>query len=125
MQVLRRGILLYVMYCSGCLPCSRGINGGDDDLAAILFSILFHEECLLLTSCLQYLLPSISCRTSLCYMVDLDECQSPDACRASHVCNNTVGSYRCECLTGFATDSGAQDPLDPVCIGKICLCCYG
>ncbi|CAH3147943.1 unnamed protein product, partial [Porites lobata] len=49
-------------------------------------------------------------------MIDLDECQSPDACQASHVCNNTAGSYRCECLTGFATDSGAQDPLDPVCI---------
>ena len=58
-------------------------------------------------------------------MVDLDECQSPDACRASHVCNNTVGSYRCECLTGFATDPDAKDPLDPVCIGKICFCCYG
>ena len=50
--------------------------------------------------------------------VDLDECQSPDACGANHVCNNTVGSYRCECSNGFAADSGAQDPLNPVCIGK-------
>ena len=49
--------------------------------------------------------------------VDLDECQSPDACGANHVCNNTVGSYRCECPIGFVADSGAQDPLALVCIG--------
>ena len=54
---------------------------------------------------------------SLSY-VDLDECQSPDACGANHVCNNTIGSYRCECSNGFSSDSGAQDPLNPVCIGK-------
>ena len=51
-------------------------------------------------------------------VVDSDECQSSDACGANHVCNNTVGSYRCECLNGFVADSGAQDPLSPVCIGK-------
>ena len=50
--------------------------------------------------------------------IDLDECQFPDACGANHVCNNTIGSYRCECSIGFAADSGAQDPLNPVCIGK-------
>ena len=50
--------------------------------------------------------------------VDLDECQSPDACGANDVCNNTIGSYRCECANGFVADSGAQDPLNPVCIGK-------
>ena len=50
--------------------------------------------------------------------VDLDECQSLDACGANDVCNNTIGSYRCECANGFVADSGAQDPLNPVCIGK-------
>ena len=50
--------------------------------------------------------------------VDLDECQSPDACGANDVCNNTIGSYRCECANGFVADSGTQDPLNPVCIGK-------
>ena len=51
--------------------------------------------------------------------VDLDECQSPDACGANHTCSNTVGSYRCEiCAIGFVADSGAQDPLNPVCIGE-------
>ena len=49
---------------------------------------------------------------------DVNECQSPDACGANLVCNNTVGSYRCECPIGFVADSGAQDPLNPVCIGK-------
>ena len=63
------------------------------------------------TSLLWNILFSLSC-------VDLDECQSPDACGATHVCNNTVGSYRCECSNGFVADSGAQVPLNPVCIGK-------
>ena len=49
---------------------------------------------------------------------DVNECKSPDSCGASSVCNNTVGSYRCECPIGFVADSGAQDPLNPVCIGK-------
>ena len=60
--------------------------------------------------------------TYSCNFLDLDECQSPDACGADHVCNNTVGSYRCECLTGFVPDSGAQDPLNPVCVGKRLSC---
>ena len=49
---------------------------------------------------------------------DRDECQSRDACGVNHVCNNTVGSYRCECLTGFVADCGAQNLLNPVCVGK-------
>ena len=49
---------------------------------------------------------------------DVDECQLPDACGSDHVCNNTVGSYRCECPLGFAADSGSQNPLDPVCVGE-------
>ena len=48
---------------------------------------------------------------------DVDECQLPDACGSDHVCNNTVGSYRCECPPGFVADSGVQNPLDPVCVG--------
>ena len=70
-----------------------------------------------------YIMLSSSCVVKrlfiyFCNFPDLDECQSPDACGANHVCNNTVGSYRCECLNGFVANSGAQDPLNPVCIGK-------
>lgn len=61
---------------------------------------------------------SISCLIFFATFADLDECQSPDACGANHVCNNTIGSHRCECPNGFVADSGAQDPLNPVCIGK-------
>ena len=50
--------------------------------------------------------------------VDIDECQSPDACGSVHVCNNTVGSYACECPLGFVADSGPQNPLEPICVGK-------
>ena len=49
---------------------------------------------------------------------DIDECQSPDACGANSVCNNTIGSYRCECLTGFVTDCGLQKPINVVCTGE-------
>ena len=65
---------------------------------------------------------SILCGISLLTFVDLDECQSPDACGANHVCYNTVGSYRCECPIGLAADSSAQDPLNPVCVGRNLTC---
>ena len=52
-------------------------------------------------------------------VLDFDECQSPDSCGDNHVCNNTVGSYRCECPIGFVADSGAQDPGNSVCVGKM------
>ena len=75
-----------------------------------LLLYLFH----LINNCFQAIhFMNIFC----CNLLDLDECQSPDACGANHVCNNTVGSYRCACPIGFVADSGAQDPLAPVCIG--------
>ena len=52
------------------------------------------------------------------FIVDVDECLSPNACGSEHVCNNTVGSYACECPLGYVADSGPQNPLDPVCVGK-------
>ena len=81
----------------------------------ILFFIRINEHYLLPLSFNAVLK---SRETYSCNFLDLDECQSPDACGADHVCNNTVGSYKCECLTGFVPDSGAQDPLNPVCVGK-------
>ena len=65
-------------------------------------------------------LASLHLMLSICFVtaIDLDECQSPDACGANHTCNNTIGSYRCECPIGFAADSGEKDPPNPVCIGK-------
>ena len=77
------------------LPKSRRDTKSLED-----FSV-FHEECMFFLT-----------------FVDFDECLSPDACGAGHVCNNTIGSYRCECQIGFVADSDAQDPLNPVCIGK-------
>ena len=46
---------------------------------------------------------------------DVNECQSPDACGANSVCNNTVGSYRCDCENGFVADCGLQNS---VCVGE-------
>ena len=54
----------------------------------------------------------------MCFLVDVDECQSSDACGSGHVCNNSAGSYACECPLGFVVDSGPQNPLDPVCVGE-------
>jgi len=53
----------------------------------------------------------------VCVFVDVDECQSPDACQSDRVCNNTVGSYTCECPLGYVTDTGLQNPLNPACVG--------
>ena len=43
---------------------------------------------------------------SLFSLLDIDECQSGSACRSDLVCNNTFGSYRCECALGFVEDPG-------------------
>lgn len=55
---------------------------------------------------------------NLCFLVDIDECQSPGACASNQTCNNTVGSYTCECPLGFVDGSGSQNPLDTVCVGE-------
>lgn len=50
---------------------------------------------------------------------DVDEClQSLNACRSDLACKNTVGSYRCECPAGFVKEPGAQNLIDPVCVGE-------
>ena len=55
----------------------------------------------------------------LAFMVlDIDECQQPDACRSDHVCNNTIGSYTCECGPGFTKNPASQNNLEPVCDGE-------
>lgn len=51
-------------------------------------------------------------------VLDIDECQQPDACRADLMCKNTVGSYRCECPLGFTAEPGSQNAVEPVCLGK-------
>ena len=55
---------------------------------------------------------------SVCYLVDYDECLSPDSCGSEHVCNNTVGSYACECQLGFVTLFSPQNPRDIICLGE-------
>lgn len=46
---------------------------------------------------------------------DIDECQSPSACNSDRVCNNTVGSYRCECPLGYVEDPSSQNPVNVIC----------
>ena len=35
---------------------------------------------------------------------DIDECTTESPCHANATCNNTEGSYICECNTGFSGD---------------------
>jgi len=51
-------------------------------------------------------------------VLDIDECQQPDACRSNLTCNNTAGSYRCECPPGYAAEPESQSTNNPVCHGK-------
>lgn len=39
---------------------------------------------------------------SLSQLIDIDECEDPDAC--SQLCVNSVGSYQCKCEEGFRLD---------------------
>lgn len=55
---------------------------------------------------------------SLLSLLDFDECQSGSACRSDLVCNNTFGSYRCECALGFVEDPSSQNPVNTLCNGK-------
>ncbi|XP_038065999.1 fibrillin-2-like isoform X2 [Patiria miniata] len=43
---------------------------------------------------------------------DVDECQSKSSNQCSQICINTVGSYRCECNTGYRLDSNGRSCTD-------------
>ena len=49
--------------------------------------------------------------------LDFDECKTAP-CPSDHICNNTVGSYRCECPLGFVEDPSSQNPVNIICNGK-------
>ena len=49
---------------------------------------------------------------------DVDECQVPSTCSSDLVCNNTVGSYRCECSLGYVEDPSSQNPVNVTCVGE-------
>ena len=42
----------------------------------------------------------------LCYFIysDINECELPGSCADNSTCTNTIGSYMCQCLTGFRGD---------------------
>lgn len=46
-------------------------------------------------------------------LADIDECKGPEKACAGHGCVNQVGSYRCECETGYIFNS-----ISRVCEGK-------
>ena len=49
--------------------------------------------------------------------IDIDECKSLNNCteEKNQECHNTIGSYRCECLSGFRLDTTKADNS---CIGN-------
>ena len=46
---------------------------------------------------------------------DINECDDPDTCHVNANCTDTIGSYECDCKTGFTGDgfdcSGTQGVL--------------
>ena len=49
-----------------------------------------------------------------CSRLDLNECDLPDSCDSSvSRCNNTDGSFTCQCLPGFEMNSSS------VCVGEL------
>lgn len=53
---------------------------------------------------------SILCRSDERTCEDIDECLIENTC--SHVCNNTLGSFVCDCPTGFRLDKDDQHCVD-------------
>ena len=46
---------------------------------------------------------SVLCYT-IVFILDQDECAGGNFCDANATCNNTDGSYTCDCKTGFIGD---------------------
>ena len=46
---------------------------------------------------------------------DVDECTNNNG-RCEQVCNNTIGSFLCDCVTGYRLDGNGLN-----CSGKLCL----
>ncbi|KAG8286305.1 hypothetical protein J6590_062808 [Homalodisca vitripennis] len=45
--------------------------------------------------------------------IDVDECTEPESpCDSNQVCENTMGSYSCQCKSGFQLDSITQACID-------------
>ncbi|XP_023237162.1 tolloid-like protein 1 isoform X2 [Centruroides sculpturatus] len=60
-------------------------------------------------------------RFSLSFVKETNECESPDRGGCSDLCVNTVGSYRCECLTGrrFLPDNRRCEAYSATCGGYL------
>ena len=52
------------------------------------------------------------------FIPDVNECSTNRTCDlAVSVCNNTLGSYTCDCMTGYHHGNGG----DKICTGKHCV----
>ena len=53
-----------------------------------------------------------------CFIPDINECSTNRTCDlVVSVCNNTLGSYTCDCMTGYYHANGR----DKICTGKHCV----
>ena len=52
---------------------------------------------------------SFCCGISVHFFVVIIECGSYDGCHSDATCNNTDGSYTCECKEGFTGDGFTCD----------------
>ena len=48
--------------------------------------------------------------------LDIDECLTNNG--SCHDCQNTIGSYECDCLNGFRVLED-ENGVDKICIGKV------
>ncbi len=51
------------------------------------------------------------------FLKDVDECvEIPDVCGPNSICNNTVGSHNCSCMSGY----NVTDPNIPINSNNTC-----
>ncbi len=57
---------------------------------------------------IQTMLSSITangnCNSNSSIYLDIDECDESHGCHSDAVCTNTLGSYLCQCRTGYEGD---------------------
>ncbi|KAH9523898.1 hypothetical protein Btru_047351 [Bulinus truncatus] len=44
--------------------------------------------------------------------IDVNECTQPDVCPSGYVCENTIGSYKCQCPTGYKLENGVCQDIN-------------
>ncbi|KAI8767258.1 mucin protein, partial [Biomphalaria glabrata] len=56
--------------------------------------------------------------------IDVNECAQPNSCPTGYLCENTMGSYKCLCPSGYKEENGQCKDINECLIESLNLCLY-